>query len=72
MNEYVTAVLNAATDPALAGDDAAQLRERLARVGLLVTASTPRPRPDPKAVTRARRRAAAGAPLAEHVTDGRR
>ncbi|MDZ4826812.1 MAG: transcriptional regulator [Actinomycetota bacterium] len=72
MNEYVSAVLNAATDPSLAGDDAAQLRERLARVGLLVTPTNPRRRPDPKAVTRARRRAAVGAPLTEYVADGRR
>ena len=35
MNDYVTAVLDAATDPNLGGTEAERLRERLASAGLL-------------------------------------
>ena len=72
MNEYVTIVLEAATDPSLAGTEVERTRERLARAGLL--AVNPRrsgTRPDPAAVEAAGRRAARGQPLSEIVSDGR-
>ncbi|AIJ21064.1 hypothetical protein [Amycolatopsis methanolica] len=64
MNEFITRVLDAATDPDLAGDENARLRERLRRAGLLWEPETPTTRPDPAAVTAAARRAAASGPLA--------
>jgi hypothetical protein len=65
MNEYLTRVLDAATNPEYAGDDRQRLRERLARAGLLLPDSerTPRERPDPEAVARAGREAATLGPL---------
>jgi hypothetical protein len=71
MNEYVTAVLDAATNPDLAGDDAARLRERIERAGLAVAGDAPRRRPDPTQVTRARSAAGAGKPLSDLVSQGR-
>jgi hypothetical protein len=49
LNEYVTAVLDAATDPGTAGSEAEALRERLDRAGLLAPTSprSNRPRPPP-------------------------
>lgn len=72
MNEYVTAVLSAATDPDLAGDVAAATRERLARAGLLAVQGAPRTRPDAARVTAARAAAGRGTPLSTLVTDSRR
>jgi plasmid stability protein len=73
VNGWATDVLRAAVDPELAGEEAARVRERLARAGLLVT-GTPhsRPRPDPEAVARARAAAGQGTPLAEIVAEDRR
>jgi plasmid stability protein len=72
MNDYVTAILDAATNPELAGTDADRLRERLARAGLLVVPSRLSVgRPSSAAVDAAGRRAAVGRPLAEFVSDGR-
>jgi hypothetical protein len=71
VNEYLTRLAEAATDPDLAGDDAARTRERLARAGLLVAAGPPRPRPDPDAVAAARAAAGGGTPLSELIADGR-
>lgn len=71
MNEYVTSVLDAATDPDLAGDEAAVLRERLARAGLLAPPGPRRRRPDADEVARARSRAGRGTSLAELVGEGR-
>jgi hypothetical protein len=71
MNEFVTAVLDAATDPELAGSDAERLRERLERAGLLVPAAPPRQRPDPQRVEAARKKASAGTPLSRLVNEGR-
>jgi hypothetical protein len=71
MNDYVTAVLDAATNPDLADDEAARLRERLARAGLLAPSTSQRRRPAPKQVAQARARAGRGTPLSELVEEGR-
>jgi uncharacterized protein (DUF1778 family) len=72
VNSFATAVLAAATDPDLAGDEAARVRERLARAGLLVTLGSPRPRPDPARVRQARERAGRGRPMSDLVSQDRR
>jgi hypothetical protein len=71
MNEYLTQVLDAATNPDLAGDEATRVRERLERAGLLLPPRSPRVRPAPEAVARARKAAGSGAPLSELVNEGR-
>src|SRR5688500_17539980 len=71
MNDYVTAVLDAATNPALAGDEATSLRERLARAGLLAPAGSPRTRPSEPDLARARAAASGGTPLSSVVEQGR-
>jgi hypothetical protein len=45
MNDYVTAVLDAATNPGLAGGEAERLRERLDQAGLLAEPGERRSRP---------------------------
>ncbi len=72
MNDYVTAVLDAATNPDLAGDDAAMLRERLDQAGLLAPAGRARKRPAAGRVVAARAVASRGTPLAQLVEQGRR
>jgi hypothetical protein len=72
VNEYLTRLAEAATDPVNAADDLERVRERLRRAGLLAPAGRPRPRPDATAVARARRRAGRGTPLSDLVTDERR
>lgn len=72
MNDYVTAVLDAATDPSLSGSEVERVRERLAAAGLLVEAGEPRRRPTRAAVATARRAAGRGTPLTDLVSDGRR
>ncbi|MEO5680674.1 MAG: toxin-antitoxin system HicB family antitoxin [Acidimicrobiales bacterium] len=72
INEYVVAVLGAATDPNLAGSQAERIRQRLAQAGLLeVLPSEEEPRPSPEALRLAGRRAASGRSLAELVHEGR-
>jgi hypothetical protein len=71
LNDYVTTVLDAATNPDLAGDQADQVRERLARAGLLVREGERRERPDREALARARRAAGSGTSLSDLVADGR-
>lgn len=71
MNQYVTAVLDAATDPDLAGDEALGLRERLARAGLLAPGGTARTRPPPADFERARDAGSARTPLSTLVEQGR-
>src|SRR6266508_1728436 len=72
MNEYVVRVLDAATDPALAGTEATQLRERLLRAGLLAEPARPaRARPAAAHVDAARRRAAGGTALSSLVSSDR-
>ncbi len=74
VNEFLTVVLSAVTDPDLAGSEAATLRERLQRAGLLADhceiAATGE-QPDPAAVVAAGRRAATGTPLSDLVAEGR-
>jgi len=71
MNDYVTSVLDAATDPDLAGGDAARLRERLARAGLVAPVGSSRKRPTPEQVAAARAAASGGTPLALLVEEAR-
>jgi hypothetical protein len=71
MNDYVTAVLDVATDPNLAGSEADRLRERLARAGLLAPAGRRRQRPSKKEVAEARAAAGTGTSLSELVSEGR-
>lgn len=71
MNEYLTQVLDAATDPELAGDEQTRVRERLRRAGLLAEEGSPRERPDPTAVAQARAAAGLGTPLSQLVTEDR-
>lgn len=71
MNEYVTYVLNAATDPEFGGDEAERVRERLARAGLLAPGGAPGSRPDSDAFAQARRAAGRGTPLSDIVSEDR-
>ncbi len=71
VNEYLTRLVEAATDPAYAASDADRLRERLARAGLLAEPGQPRRRPDPAALARAGTAAGSGTPLSD-LTSGDR
>jgi hypothetical protein len=72
VNAYAQAVLSAAVNPELAGDHAAQLRERLSRAGLLaIVPPVSQPAPDEAALARARQRAGGGRSLAEILAEDR-
>lgn len=71
MNGWITAVLQTALDPDLAGDEAERLRARLRRAGLLWESPRRVRRPDPKLVARAAKAAAKGTPLSDLVSEGR-
>jgi plasmid stability protein len=74
VNAYATFILTAATDPDLEGDEAARLRGRLARAGLLEEAPGEHERIEPppeNVVAEARARAGVGKPLSELVSEGR-
>lgn len=72
LNEYITVMLSAVTDPDLAGTEAAVVRERLALAGLLEEAAgESQQRPSKRAVVAAGRRAATGTPLHDVVSSGR-
>lgn len=71
LNDYLTRLASAATDPEYAGDDVQRLRERLARAGLLAPSEAPRGRPDSVAVARARREAGEGTRLSDLVSESR-
>ena len=71
VNEFLTRLAQAATDPELADSELERLRERLSRAGLLAASGPARRRPDQKAIARARRAAGRGTPLADLVSKGR-
>lgn len=62
VNEFLTRLAEAATNPDLAEDDMARTRERLPRAGLLVEPGRPRIRPDPADVAAARVAVGGGTP----------
>ncbi len=72
MNEFVVMVLDAATNPALAGSKALEIRERLASAGLLAT-GIPRQgaRPSAEVVGAASKRVAVGSSLSDLVSEAR-
>lgn len=72
INRWVTHCLAVATDPQWAGDEADQLRARLAMAGILAPTPPPTSRPSERAVRAAGLRAAAGPSLAEAIHDDRR
>jgi len=72
VNEWITRVLDAATNPDLADSEVDRVRERLARAGLLAEPSSRSvTQPSAQAVDDARRAAAQGTPLSKLVIDGR-
>ena len=72
VNAYAHSVLSAAVDPELAGDEAAQMRERLSRAGLLAVAPyAPHPAPAGAALAGARKRAGRGRSLSSLVAEDR-
>ena len=71
MNDYVTAVLDAATNPRLASSEAERLRERLEQAGLLAEPGERRRRPPREEAAGARRRAGTGTALAQLVSEDR-
>jgi hypothetical protein len=73
LNEWVTLVLEAASDPSYASSEADRVRERLAAAGLLErpTGSSGK-RPSRQALARARAEAGRGTPLSDLVASGRR
>ncbi|TSD94469.1 transcriptional regulator [Skermania sp. ID1734] len=71
LNEYLTLLASAATDPSYASNDADRLRERLAQAGLLAGPESPRQRPAIQSVAQARKSAGAGTPLSDYVHSGR-
>ena len=72
VNNWLVALMNAATNPDLEDDELARTRARLERAGLLhVLEGTPTTRPSAERLAEARRAAGAGKPLSAFVSDGR-
>jgi hypothetical protein len=72
INEYVVAILDAATNPDNASNEAERVRERLRHAGLLSEPSArQRGRPDRADAEKARKRAGRGTPLSDIVTSSR-
>ncbi|MGH3695793.1 MAG: toxin-antitoxin system HicB family antitoxin [Pseudonocardiaceae bacterium] len=71
INEFVTRVLDAATNPELSNDESLRVRERLAAAGLLAPVGPPRPRPAADDIASARHRAGGGHQLSDLVRDNR-
>jgi hypothetical protein len=73
LNEWVTQILSAVTDPSTAGTEADQIRERLRAAGILENVEPRPPRPvNAKQLAAARRAAGRGTALSDLVTEGRR
>lgn len=72
LNEFITRVLEAATNPELASDELTRVRERLARVDLVVLPTETRVRPPEEQTRRAREAAGQGTQLSDIVIDDRR
>ena len=72
LNDWVTTVLAAVSDPAHADSATDEVRERLAHAGLLQPTGPAGSRPAKAAVARARAAAGRGTSLATLVADGRR
>jgi hypothetical protein len=71
MNEFITAVLDVATDPERAVSDGARVRERLSQAGLLADPTPAVGRPSRRALAAASQRAASGVAVADLVSDAR-
>ncbi len=71
MNDYLTRLAEAATNPEYADGATARTRERLARAGLLMPSGPRRRRPDPELLEEARRAAGEGVPLSDLISEGR-
>ncbi len=73
VNATAALVLRAFVNPDLAGDEAARLRERFRRAGILSEPGPPlnRRRQDPEVLARARAAAGKGKPLSDYVSEGR-
>ncbi|HWB67295.1 MAG TPA: toxin-antitoxin system HicB family antitoxin [Mycobacteriales bacterium] len=71
LNDYVSSVLDAATNPELSGSAAEQVRERLAAAGILVPPGRPRRRPSKQAFEAARRAAGKGTRPSDLVSESR-
>jgi hypothetical protein len=72
VNEWMTRVLDAATDPELSGSEVDRVRERLSRAGLLEEPSDRQvTRPDPALVAEASARAGRGTPLSQIISEQR-
>lgn len=69
MNDYITQVLRAATDPGTEADEVRRVRERLANAGLLAKPVTPVERPSPERVAAALRAFSEGPPLSSFLHD---
>ena len=73
VNAYAVKTLSAALGPDGASDEIADLKERLAQAGLLLTPERrSAKRPSARALARARAAAGRGKSLSEFVTEGRR
>lgn len=72
VNTFAAAVLSAAVDPELAGDERERIRARLAKAGLLVSYEEAAGRRPPEAeLAHARVAAGRGTPLSDLVREGR-
>ena len=72
LNEFVTLILSAATDPSTAGSEADMVRERLRRAGVTVVDYEPsHPVGTPAEVAAAGERLASGVSVADLVSEGR-
>jgi len=71
LNQYLTVVLDAATNPDHASSDAERIRERLARAGLLAQTGIPRARPNHDELAEARAAAGRGVLASELISNDR-